>query len=81
MGDIVRARLSNTSSQLIGEKKSATNVTQTVFVIVEQVPYVSKDLTVGRAYQCRELSTSQVEIFDQADLTLSREGHDELYSF
>ena len=80
VGTICRAKLIATSSQVIGEKRSATNVTQATFVILEQVPYVTRDLALGKGYKCQNLLTQEVEIFDQEDLTLSQEGHAELWT-
>ena len=80
VGTVCRAKLIATLSQVIGEKRSATNVTQATFVILEQIPYVARDLSLAKAYKCRNLSTQEVEIFDQQDLTLSQQGHDALWT-
>ena len=50
------------------------------FGIVDQIPYITKDLSVGIAYKCLDLKTGEFEIFDENDITLTVPEHDTLYS-
>ena len=81
VGSFVRAKLLVTSSAAIGEKRSETNLTAESFGVVEHIPYVAKDLSLGRAYKCQDLKTKEVEIFDEQDLVLTVPEHEQLYSF
>ena len=81
VGSFVRAKLVVTSSAVVGEKRSATNLTAESFGVVEQIPYVARDLSVGRAYKCRDLKSGQVEIFDEQDLVLTVPDYEHLWSF
>jgi hypothetical protein len=74
VGSFVRAKLLVTSSAAIGEKRSETNLTAQTFGVVEHVPYVAKDLSLGRAYKCQDLKSGEVEIFDEQDLVLTVDG-------
>ena len=74
VGSFVRAKLTVTSSAAIGEKRSETNLTVETFGVVEHVPYVAKDLSLGRAYKCQDLKSGSVEIFDEQDLVLTVDG-------
>ena len=74
VGSFVRAKLLVTSSAAIGEKRSENNLTAQTFGVVEHVPYVAKDLSLGRAYKCQDLKSGEVEIFDEQDLTLTVDG-------
>ena len=76
----MRAKLLITSSAAIGEKRSETNITYNSFGIVDQIPYITKDLSVGIAYKCLDLKTGEFEIFDENDITLTVPEHDTLYS-
>ena len=80
VGSFVRAKLLITSSAAIGEKRSETNITYNSFGIVDQIPYITKDLSVGIAYKCLDLKTGEFEIFDENDITLTVPEHDTLYS-
>jgi hypothetical protein len=71
VGSFVRAKLLVTSAAVIGEKRSATNLTLQSFGIVEHIPYIAKDLSLGRAYKCRDLKSGDIEIFDEKDLVLT----------
>jgi hypothetical protein len=68
VGLFVRAKLLVTSAAAIGEKRSATNLTLQSFEIVEQIPYIAKDLSLGRAYKCKDLKSEEIDIFDEKDL-------------
>ena len=80
VGSFVRAKLLITSSAVIGEKRSETNLTFNSFGIVEQVPYITKDLSVGIGYKCLNLKTGEFEIFDENDIRLTVPEHDNVYS-
>ena len=68
VGTYVRAKLVVTSSAVLGEKRSETNVTEEVFRIEEAFPHVTKRSTVGKSYRCANARTGETEIFDEADL-------------
>ncbi len=76
VGMLVRAKLIVTSSEVVGNKRSETNLTRQVFVIEEKVPYVTKNMRVGVAYKCRNLEdTDRVEIFQEDEIVpTNREG-------
>ena len=80
VGSFVRAKLIVTSSAVLGIKRSETNLTRESFEVVAHVPYVAKDLSVGRAYQCRNLTTSGVEIFDEQDLVVTVPENEHLWN-
>ncbi len=80
VGSFVRAKLLITSSAVIGEKRSETNLTKQSFGVVEQIPYVTKDLSVGIAYKCLNLKTGEFEIFDESDITLTVPEYESLYT-
>lgn len=73
VGDLVRAKLIATSSDVIGNKRSEINLTTQVFVIKELVPYVTRKMTLGKAYKCFNVSTGDVEIFQEDELALTGE--------
>lgn len=68
VGDLVRAKLIVTSSAAIGEKRSETNLTDSVFKIVERYPHVTRRLTLGNTYRCLDVRSGQEERFDEDDL-------------
>jgi hypothetical protein len=69
VGTLVRPKLIVTSSAVIGVKRSETNLEEDVFEIVAQRPYVTRLLTVGKAYKCKNTSDeTHVEVFDEQDL-------------
>ena len=68
VGTEVRAKLISTSSQILGLKHSETNLEEAVFRIVEAIPYVASDLSVGQSYRCIDVRSGQQEIFDQNDI-------------
>ena len=78
---VVRAKLIVTSSAVIGEKRSETNLTFATFKVVEHIPYVTQNLSLGRGYKCVDLDTQAVEIFDESDLTLASTDHNVHYRF
>ena len=68
VGTYVRAKLVVTSSAVIGEKRSETNVTEEVFRIQEAFPHVNKRMGIGKSYRCVDIRTGGEEIFDEDDL-------------
>ena len=80
VGSFVRAKLLITSSAVIGEKRSETNLTKQSFGVVEQIPYITKNLSVGIAYKCLNLKTGEFEIFDESDITLTVPEYESLYT-
>jgi hypothetical protein len=79
VGTLVRAKLIATSSEVVGNKRSETNLTRQVFVIEEKVPYVTRNMKVGVAYKCREMDNPEhVEVFQEDEIALtSRHGDTE----
>jgi len=75
VGDFVRAKLITTSSQVLGTKRSAVTLDKTVFKIVAQIAYVTRRLTVGKAYRCKfvDRPNKRPEVFDQDELALALE--------
>lgn len=76
VGTLVRAKLIVTSSEVVGNKRSETNLTKRIFKIEEQVPYVTRNMRVGVAYKCRDVdNTEKVEIFQEDEIVpTSRDG-------
>jgi hypothetical protein len=69
VGTFVRPKLLVTSSAVLGEKRSEVTLEQTVFVILQQVPYVTRGFFVGKAYKCQNLEHKRkIQIFDERDL-------------
>jgi hypothetical protein len=79
VGTLVRAKLIVTSSEVVGNKRSENNLTKEVFVIEEQVPYVTRNMRVGIAYKCRNVDQPEkVEVFQEDEIVpTSRDGDDE----
>jgi hypothetical protein len=67
-GDLVKAKLIATSSDVLGNKRSEINLTQQSFVIEQMVPYVTRKMTVGKAYKCRNIITNEIEIFQEDEI-------------
>ena len=72
-GELVRAKLIATSSDLLGKKRSEVNLTEDVFVIETQVPYVTRNMKVGKGYKCRNTVTNEVEVFQEDEIVPTRE--------
>jgi hypothetical protein len=68
IGTLVRAKLIATSSDVLGNKRSEVNLTDDVFVIQQLVPYVTRKMTVGKAYKCTNIDTGQVEVFQEDEI-------------
>ena len=78
-GTLVRAKLISTSSDVLGNKRSESNLTQQVFVIENSVPYVTRKMSIGKAYKCRNMfDKKHVEIFQEDEITpTTLKGDDE----
>lgn len=70
-GDLVRAKLIATSSDVLGNKRSENNLTDQVFVIETTVPYITRKKSVGKAYKCRNIKTNEVEIFQEDEIAMT----------
>lgn len=68
IGNLVRAKLIATSSDVLGNKRSEVNLTQQVFVIEQLVPYVTRKMTAGKAYKCKNIDTNEIEIFQEDEI-------------
>ena len=68
VGTKVRAKLIVTSSELIGNKRSQMNVTDQVFIIEKQIPFITRKMNLAKMYKCRDVETDQMETFDEDDL-------------
>lgn len=71
VGALVRAKLIATSSATVGEKRSEQSVTTELFVIKEQIPYVTRNMKIGKAYKCKQVESRHVEIFQEDEISLS----------
>jgi len=70
IGMKVQPKLIITSSATVGEKRSEVNLKEDVYEIEKLVPFVTRDLTVGRAYKCMHVDTGDTEVFEEDDLAL-----------
>ena len=68
VGTKVRAKLLETSSEVIGKKRSQMNLTEQVFVIEKRWPFITRKLTLTQMYNCRDLETNQMITFDEDNL-------------
>jgi hypothetical protein len=69
VGTFVRQKLIASSSAAIGEKRSDIALGDTVFIVVKQLAYVSKALTVERLYIVENIKDSlDREAFDQDEI-------------
>lgn len=71
VGDFVRPKLIITSSEVIGTKRSEVTLKNEIFIIQKQLPYVSRQLTIEKAYVCKSTKTGDLDVFDQDDLALA----------
>ncbi len=54
---------------MLGEKRSEVTLEQTVFVILQQVSYVTRGFFVSKAYKCQNLEHKcKIQIFDERNL-------------
>jgi hypothetical protein len=71
VGQFVRPKLIVTSSEVIGNKTSETNLESDPFEIVRRLPYVTRGLTVGKLYVCKSLVDQSIESFYEDDVALT----------
>ena len=76
VGDLVRVKKVVTSSAVVGKesKRSEVNLGSEIFVIKKLEAYVTRAMTVGRAYKCIDIDSGKMEIFDEWDLALHAQG-------
>jgi hypothetical protein len=72
VGTKVRAKLVAVTSAVIGKKRSEENLTEELFLIEERVPYVTRNMEIGKAYRCRNLDTDRMEVFQEDEIALSK---------
>jgi hypothetical protein len=77
VGTVVRAKLLATSSAVLGQKTSEINLTKEQFEILKEVPYVTRNMKVGRAYRCKNLNTGRIEVFQEDEITPGRDEEGE----
>lgn len=68
VGDYVRAKLIVTSSAVIGEKRSETNLTDSAFKIVGAYQAVRRNSTLGNEYKCVDVRSGEEVNFAEDDL-------------
>lgn len=73
VGTLVRAKLVATSSATVGEKRSEQSVTDETFVIKQHIPYVTRNMKIGKAYKCKQVGSRHVEIFQEDEISPSSE--------
>lgn len=71
VGTQVRAKLVAVSSAMIGNKTSEINLTDALFVIEERIPYITRNMQVGKAYRCRDVQTNHMEVFQEDEIAAS----------
>lgn len=69
VGTLVRAKLVATSSATVGEKRSEQSVTNEMYVIKGLVPYVTRNMKVGKAYKCKLVEGRRIEIFQEDEIS------------
>ena len=74
---LVRAKLISTSSDLLGNKRSEINLTNEVFIIKDKVPYVTRKMTIGKAYKCQNIQTGEIEIFQEDEIAQTTTAGDD----
>jgi hypothetical protein len=77
VGALVRAKLIATSSDVLGNKRSEMNLTDQVFVVEKRVPYITRKMTVGKAYKCRDIKSGDIEIFQEDEIALTTTDGDD----
>lgn len=71
VGDYVRVKLIISSSEVIGIKRSEVTLNAEIFIVKKQLPYISKALTIEKAYVCESLKTQDKDVFDEDDIVLA----------
>jgi hypothetical protein len=70
-GDYVRAKLIVTSSAVLGEKRSETNLTDSVFKMAKSYPVVTRNSKMGNEYLCLDTRSGEEAKFAESDLVLT----------
>ena len=68
IGDFVRPKLIEISSEVIGNKRSEISLSNQIFIIKKQIPFVSAAHTIEKAYFCKSIVTGQEETFSEDDI-------------
>ena len=73
VGDIVRVKKIAVSTAVVGQasKRSEESLLPDLFVVREPFAFVTRALTIGRAYKCANLETGRIDNMDESDLVLS----------
>lgn len=71
-GDLIRVKLIVTSSQVIGVKRSEITLNKEIYRIQKLLPYISKQMSIEKAYVCIDTVTKERDVFDEEDITLTR---------
>ena len=74
IGEIVRPKIITTSSQVIEHKTSQVNLESTRFKIESCIPFITTDFNIRKAYKCRNIATTDIQIFNEEDLALAHDG-------
>lgn len=75
IGTLVRAKLVATSSATVGEKHSEQSVTNEMYIIKGLVPYVTRNMKVGKAYKCKQVEGRRIEIFQEDEISPTSAEH------
>jgi hypothetical protein len=70
-GDYVRAKLIVTSSAVLGEKRSETNLTDSVYKIAKSYPVVTRTSRLRNEYLCLDTRSGEEAKFAESDLVLT----------
>lgn len=65
VGTLVRVKLIATTSAVIGVKRSEINLSDEIFEIEKQIPFITRKMTIGKAYTCRGLESDNVEVLEE----------------
>lgn len=79
VGTKVRVKLIETSSALLGIKRSEINLTSRIFVIEKLVPFITRKMTIGKAYLCRDLEMDETEVLEEHWIVEAIEDDDDRY--
>lgn len=81
IGTKIRVKLIETSSAVLGVKRSEINVTHEMFVIEKQIPFITRKMSIGKAYLCRNLTTYDTEVFEEDNIAEAIEDDDVTYPY
>ena len=68
VGTFVRPKLIVISSEVIGTKRSEVTLSNDVFIIEKQIPFVSAAHTIENDYYCKNIATGKIEKFAENDI-------------